>query len=83
MKKAIMVLFGLVAINTVIFSLPEFKISIGGGFQTHDNFLASKTVLSNNYVFTNTGGATEYKNTNVQTFLVVIFFLTQLTLRPI
>jgi hypothetical protein len=37
--------------------------------QWYDNFLAYKTSLSGNYVYNNTGGASEYKVTTDQAFL--------------
>jgi hypothetical protein len=55
-------------LNLWAFSLPEFKISLGVGFQGYDNFLAHKNKLPGNYFYKDTGGATEYETIEDTTF---------------
>jgi hypothetical protein len=67
MKKVLFVLAGLLLCNTLVYS--QLKYSIGGGMLFYGDFRSYKSQLFDNYVFNNTGGATEFSDTSCKDYL--------------
>jgi hypothetical protein len=57
--KKMMLGIALACVSAAVFGQPEFKISVGAGLLGYDNYVAQKIKLKDDYLFENSGGASE------------------------